>query len=102
MLGMQGKVLDAAVAAGVPRFIPSDYSLDFTKTRPGENRNLDLRRRFRETNRRPADQGHLGAQRRLRRPSRRRGADRPGGTGELRLPLSPNHEPPNVLMTVES
>jgi len=48
MLGMQGKLLDAAVAAGVPRFIPSDYSLDFTKTRPGENRNLDLRRRFME------------------------------------------------------
>ena len=46
MIGMQGKLLDAAVAAGVPRFIPSDYSLDFTKTRPGDNRNLDIRRRF--------------------------------------------------------
>jgi len=42
----QGRVLDAAVAAGVPRFIPSDFSLDFTRTRPGDNRNLDLRRRF--------------------------------------------------------
>ena len=46
MIGLQGKLLDAAIAAGVPRFIPSDYSLDFTKTRPGDNRNLDVRRRF--------------------------------------------------------
>jgi uncharacterized protein YbjT (DUF2867 family) len=46
MIGMQGKLLDAAVAAGVPRFIPSDYSLDFTNTRPGDNRNLDVRRIF--------------------------------------------------------
>lgn len=43
---MQGRLLDAAVAAGVPRFIPSDFSLDFTRTRPGDNRNLDLRRDF--------------------------------------------------------
>jgi uncharacterized protein YbjT (DUF2867 family) len=46
VIGLQQRLLDAAVAAGVARFIPSDYSLDFTKTRPGENRNLDLRRRF--------------------------------------------------------
>ena len=46
MLGTQGALLRGAVAAGVPRFIPSDYSLDFTKTRPGDNRNLDLRRDF--------------------------------------------------------
>ncbi|WP_372469575.1 NmrA family NAD(P)-binding protein [Xanthomonas dyei] len=48
MLGQQGKLLHAAVSAGVPRFIPSDFSLDYTKTRPGDNRNLDLRRRFRD------------------------------------------------------
>ncbi len=42
----QGVLLDAAVKAGVPRFISSDYSADFTKTRPGDNRNLDLRREF--------------------------------------------------------
>ena len=30
----------------VPRFIPSDYSADFTRTRPGDNRNLDFRRAF--------------------------------------------------------
>lgn len=47
ILGQQGALLDAAVAAGVPRFIPSDFSLDYTKTIPGENRNMDLRRRFR-------------------------------------------------------
>jgi len=39
-------LLNAAIAAGVPRFIPSDYSLDFTKFTEGENRNLDLRREF--------------------------------------------------------
>lgn len=46
VLGRQGVLLDAAVKAGVPRFISSDYSLDFIKTRPGGNRNLDLRREF--------------------------------------------------------
>ena len=39
-------LLDAAIKAHVPRFIPSDYSIDFTKFPPGENRNLDLRREF--------------------------------------------------------
>jgi NAD(P)-dependent dehydrogenase (short-subunit alcohol dehydrogenase family) len=42
----QGNLLKAAVAAKVPKFIPSDFSLDFTKTKPGSNRNLDLRREF--------------------------------------------------------
>jgi len=42
----QTVLLDAAVKAGVPRFIPSDFSIDFTKFPPGENRNLDLRREF--------------------------------------------------------
>lgn len=42
----QTVLLNAAVGAGVPRFIPSDYSIDFTKFQPGENRNLDLRRDF--------------------------------------------------------
>jgi nucleoside-diphosphate-sugar epimerase len=46
ILDTQKVLLDAAVAAGVPRFIPSDYSLDFTKFHHGENRNLDLRREF--------------------------------------------------------
>jgi len=42
----QTVLLEAAVRAGVPRFIPSDFSIDFTKFPPGENRNLDLRREF--------------------------------------------------------
>jgi uncharacterized protein YbjT (DUF2867 family) len=46
MIDAQKVLLDAAIAAGVPRFIPSDYSLDFTKFTHGENRNLDLRREF--------------------------------------------------------
>ncbi len=44
----QALLLDAAVKAGVPRFIPSDYSIDFTKLPAGTNRNLDLRREFHE------------------------------------------------------
>lgn len=39
-------LLDAAVAAGVPRFIPSDFSCDFTNLPEGENRNFDLRKEF--------------------------------------------------------
>lgn len=38
--------LDAAVEANVPRFIPSDYSIDFTNLKEGQNRNLDQRREF--------------------------------------------------------
>ncbi|HZJ01753.1 MAG TPA: NmrA family NAD(P)-binding protein [Gemmatimonadaceae bacterium] len=42
----QAQLLHAAVKAGVPRFIPSDYAVDFTKLRDGSNRNFDLRRKF--------------------------------------------------------
>lgn len=42
----QSALLEAAVAAGVPRFIPSDFSSDYTKLPDGENRNFDLRREF--------------------------------------------------------
>ncbi len=42
----QTRLLEAAVAAGVPRFIPSDYAIDLFKLPPGTNRNLDLRREF--------------------------------------------------------
>ncbi len=38
----------AAVAAGVPRFIPSDYAVDFTTIKEGSNRNLQWRREFRK------------------------------------------------------
>ncbi len=46
VVGTQKILLNGAIKAGVPRFIPSDYSLDFTKFKDGENRNLDLRREF--------------------------------------------------------
>ena len=48
MVGMQTLLLHAAVAASVPRFIPSDFSIDFTKLPYGNNRNLDLRKEFKE------------------------------------------------------
>ena len=44
----QTVLLDAAVKSGVRRFIPSDFSIDFTKLHPGTNRNFDLRREFHE------------------------------------------------------
>lgn len=42
----QSTLLKAALNAGVPRFIPSDYCIDFNKLPDGFNRNLDLRREF--------------------------------------------------------
>ena len=48
LIDAQGALLDAAVAAGVPRFIPSDYAMDFNKIEPGLNRNFDLHRQFKE------------------------------------------------------
>ncbi|WP_105032073.1 aromatic alcohol reductase [Arthrobacter ruber] len=47
ILDTQTRLLMAAVAAGVPRFVPSDFSLDHTTIRDGSNRNLQLRRDFR-------------------------------------------------------
>jgi len=46
VIDVQKRFLNAAVQAGVPRFIPSDYSSDFTNLIEGQNRNLDLRREF--------------------------------------------------------
>lgn len=45
----QTQLLDAAIAAGVPRFIPSDFAADFTRLPEGENRNFDLRKEFHKT-----------------------------------------------------
>jgi nucleoside-diphosphate-sugar epimerase len=42
----QSVLLEGAIAAGIPRFIPSDFSTDFTSLPAGENRNFDLRREF--------------------------------------------------------
>ena len=44
----QTKLMTAAIDAGVPRFIPSDFAIDFTTMPAGGNRNLDLRREFHE------------------------------------------------------
>lgn len=46
ILDTQTELLNAAVAAGVRRFIPSDYSADFTGTADEPNRNFDMRRDF--------------------------------------------------------
>lgn len=46
IVGVQSALLEGAVAAGVPRFVPSDYCSDYTTLVPGENRNFDLRRKF--------------------------------------------------------
>ncbi|HUR12564.1 MAG TPA: NmrA family NAD(P)-binding protein [Flavitalea sp.] len=45
IVDVQTHLLEAAVAARVPRFIPSDFAVDFTKIN-SENRNFDLRREF--------------------------------------------------------
>lgn len=42
----QSTLLEASVVAGVRRFIPSDYCVDYTKLPDGENRNFDIRREF--------------------------------------------------------
>lgn len=44
----QTALLEAAVDAAVPRFIPSDFSIDYPKLPPGTNRNLGLRQEFHE------------------------------------------------------
>lgn len=45
----QTSLLRAAVDAGVPRFVPSDYSADYRAITPGTNRNFELRREFAAT-----------------------------------------------------
>ncbi len=46
IIDTQKALLDGAVQAKVPRFIPSDFAVDFTNLIEGTNRNLDLRREF--------------------------------------------------------
>ena len=46
ILDAQSRLLEAAAAVGVPRFIPSDYSIDYRGIRPRSNRNLQFRRDF--------------------------------------------------------
>jgi uncharacterized protein YbjT (DUF2867 family) len=49
IFGAQSRLLEAAAMAGVPRFIPSDFSIDYRGIRPRSNRNLQLRRDFAQT-----------------------------------------------------
>lgn len=46
VMDAQSALLQAAVRAGVSRFIPSDYSDDYRRITPGTNRNFELRREF--------------------------------------------------------
>jgi hypothetical protein len=46
IVDLQKKILDAAINAGVPRFIPSDFCTDYNDLKDGENRNFDLRKTF--------------------------------------------------------
>ncbi len=46
IIGVQSRLLKTAIAHNVRRFIPSDFSGDFTKLPEGSHRNFDLRRRF--------------------------------------------------------
>ena len=48
VIDTQKLFLDAAVEANIQRFIPSDFSSDFTNLKEGQNRNLDFRRKFHE------------------------------------------------------
>ena len=48
ILDTQKRLLDAALSVGVKRFIPSDFCTDYNALIPGENRNFDLRRAFKE------------------------------------------------------
>ena len=46
IVDLQKRILDGAIQAGVPKFIPSDFCTDYNNLTPGENRNFDLRREF--------------------------------------------------------
>lgn len=83
----QTQLLNAAVAAGVPRFIPSDYAVDYTQLTPGDNRNFDLRREFHQI----IDKANIRAKRllrghlRLRHAALRRQKEDRGLLGQSRL-----------------
>ena len=48
IVDVQLNLLNGAIQASVPRFIPSDFATDFTQIPEGENRNFDLRKEFKE------------------------------------------------------
>jgi hypothetical protein len=49
LVGVQSKLLRAAIKGGARRFIPSDYSIDFTVLPRGTNRNFEIRLAFHES-----------------------------------------------------
>ncbi|MEY3969894.1 MAG: hypothetical protein RL617_907, partial [Pseudomonadota bacterium] len=49
VLDFQTRLIRAAAAVGVPRFIPSDFAVDYRRVPPGDNRNLNLLEKFRKT-----------------------------------------------------
>jgi hypothetical protein len=48
IIDLQKRILDAAIQARIPRFIPSDFCTNYNDLVPGENRNFDLRREFKK------------------------------------------------------
>ena len=48
IIDLQKRLLDGAIQAGVMRFIPSDFCTGYNDLVPGENRNFDLRRTFKQ------------------------------------------------------
>ena len=46
IVDLQQTILDGAILAGVPRFIPSDFCTDYNELETGDNRNFDLRKEF--------------------------------------------------------
>jgi hypothetical protein len=46
IVGVQLRLLSAAIAVNVQRYIPSDFSVDFNKLPKGANRNFDFRLQF--------------------------------------------------------
>lgn len=48
VVDLQKSLLDAAIAAKVPRFVPSDFSIDFRDIPASANRNFALRKEFHE------------------------------------------------------
>jgi hypothetical protein len=48
IVDLQTRILDGALKAGISRFIPSDFCTDYNLLEPGNNRNFDLRRNFKD------------------------------------------------------
>ena len=49
VLDFQTRLIRAAASVGIPRFIPSDFAVDYRKVPPADNRNLNLLEKFRKT-----------------------------------------------------